>query len=54
MEELEGVPMLQGFYMADKSEYLMQIENSLKEIMEQTINVHFVKSQDPGGTAWEL
>lgn len=37
--------------MADTSGYLMHIENSLKEITEQTINVCFVKSQDPGGTA---
>jgi len=43
--------MLQGFYMADTSDYLMQIENSLKEITEQTMNVYFVKSQSPGGTA---
>lgn len=51
MEELERVPILQGFYMADTSDYLMQSENSLKEITEQTINVYIVESQDPGGTA---
>lgn len=54
MEELGRVPVLQGFYMADTSDYLMQIENSLKGITEKkkkTINVYFVKSQGPGGTA---
>lgn len=34
--------------------YPMQIENSLKKITEQIINVYFVKSQDPCGTIWEF
>lgn len=41
--------MLHGFYTAGTSDYLMQTENSLKEITEQTVNVYFVKWQDPGG-----
>lgn len=32
----------------------MQIENSLKAITEQAINVYFVKSQDSGGAAWDF
>lgn len=41
--------MLQSFYMAGTPDYLMQTENSLKELSEQTVNVCFIKSQDPSG-----
>lgn len=41
--------MLCSFYMAGTPDYLMQTENSLKEISEQTVYIYFVKSQDPGG-----
>lgn len=41
--------MLPGFYMVGTSDHLTKTENSLNEITEQTVNVYFVKSQDPGG-----
>lgn len=41
--------MQHNFYMAGTSDYLMHTENSLKEITDLTVNIYFVKSQDPGG-----